>query len=138
MLAANLKLYPSWNVQKTPIPPRSRLYHLEPIGVGTPYVESLTGYVARLAQQHCVTTRRLILNEIAPYLRLHKNFSDHQTDNISHVLGIQTRRAALNGTGLMASKLLSALSILTQNTRLHFLTLLSWGKVFPNRGLLHH
>ena len=138
MLPRNLKLYPSWDVQKTPIPPRSRLYHLEPIGVGTPYVESLTGYVARLAQQHCVTTRRLILNEIAPYLRLHKNSSDYQTDNISHVLGIKTRRAALNGTGLMATNLLSALSTLTQMDKLHLLTLLTWEKVFPNRGLFHH
>lgn len=138
MLPRNLKLYPSWDVQKTPIPPRSRLYHLEPIGIGTPYVESLTGYVARLAQQHCVTTRRLILNEIAPYMCPFKNFSDYKTDNISHVLGIKTRRAALNGTGLMASKLLGGLSKLTRNTELHLLTLLTWEKVFPNRDLFHH
>ena len=138
MLAATLKLYPWWDVQKTPIPPRSHLYHLEPIGVGTPYVESLTGYVTRLAQQHCVTTRRLILNEIAPYLLKRTKLSDYQTDNISHVLGIDTHRVALNGTGLMASNLVDALSTLTQNTKLHFLTLLTWGKVFPNRGLLHH
>nr|WP_236116925.1 TniQ family protein [Hassalia byssoidea] len=53
-------------LQKSPIPPRSRLYNLEPIGIGTPYVESLTGYVIRLAEQHCITTRQLLLNEIAP------------------------------------------------------------------------
>ncbi|MEO1431266.1 MAG: hypothetical protein AAFV71_19830 [Cyanobacteria bacterium J06633_8] len=69
-----------------------------------------------------VEMKRLILNEIAPYLRLHKNSYDYQTDNISHVLGIKTRRAALNGTGLMASKLLRGLSKLTQIDKLHFLT----------------
>jgi transcriptional regulator with XRE-family HTH domain len=152
MLLPTLKLYPSWNVQKAPIPPRSRLYYLEPIGVGTPYVESLTGYIARLAQQHCITTRRLILNEIAPCLgeifchpdskrkvsRFGTDFWDYQNDNISHVLGTEMHRAALNGTGLMASNLVCALTALTRNTNLHFLTLLSWGKVFPNRGLLHH
>jgi transcriptional regulator with XRE-family HTH domain len=51
---------------------------------------------------------------------------------------METRRAALNGTGLMASKLVDALTALTRKTNLHFLTLLTWGKVFPNRGLLHH
>ncbi len=36
------------------IPKRSRLYFLEPIGVGTPYTESLSSYLTRLAQEHCV------------------------------------------------------------------------------------
>src|ERR1700732_653474 len=31
------------------LPQRSRLYAVEPIGIGTPFVESLSGYVARLA-----------------------------------------------------------------------------------------
>ena len=138
MLASTLKLYPECETQLAPIPPRSRLYHLEPIGIGTPYVESLTGYVARLAQQHCITTRRLILNEIATYLGLCTEFSDYQTQNISHIIGIDRHRTALNGTGLMAKNLVGALSALTRNTNLHFLTLLTWRQVFPNRGLLRH
>ncbi|MEH1787755.1 MAG: hypothetical protein V7L23_19780 [Nostoc sp.] len=52
MLFETLKLYPSWNIEKTAIPQRSRLYHLEPICIGTPYVESLTGYVQRIAHEH--------------------------------------------------------------------------------------
>lgn len=101
-------------------------------------IVSLTGYVARLAQQHCITTRRLILNEIATYLGLCTEFSDYQTQNISHIIGIDRHRTALNGTGLMAKNLVGALSALTRNTNLHFLTLLTWRQVFPNRGLLRH
>ena len=37
-----LELHPSELIARL-MPPRSRLYHLEPIGVGTPYVECLTG-----------------------------------------------------------------------------------------------
>ena len=50
------------------LPPRSRLYHLAPIGVGTPNVESLTGYVARLAEAHNVHTRTLMARELLPLL----------------------------------------------------------------------
>jgi hypothetical protein len=43
-----------------PIPKRRRLYSLEPMNVGTVEVESLTGYVARIADAHCVTVNDLV------------------------------------------------------------------------------
>lgn len=135
-LKSRLSLYQSLDVQKAAIPPRSRLYHLEPIGVGTPYVESLTGYVARLAQQHCVTVKQLILTEIAPLQRLGENKPDYRIESISDLVGIDRRRAALNGTGLMATNLVRTLEALTRQSNLHFLTLLSWAQVLPKRGLL--
>ena len=49
------QLFDSWSLSSPPIPPRSRLYALEPIGVGTALVESLSGYVARLAEAHSVS-----------------------------------------------------------------------------------
>lgn len=47
------------------IPPRSRLFALEPIGVGTPIAEGLTSYIIRLAEAHSVSPRRLIREEFA-------------------------------------------------------------------------
>ncbi len=35
---------------------RSVLYNLEPVGIGTPYVESLSSYIARFAEKHNVVT----------------------------------------------------------------------------------
>lgn len=52
--------YESWALTGTPVPPRSQLYSLEPIGVGTGMVESLTGYVARLAEAHSVSVGNLV------------------------------------------------------------------------------
>src|SRR5712691_263199 len=49
-------------------PPRSRLYRLEPIGIGTPAVESLSSYLNRLAQAHCVMVTTLITHELLPRL----------------------------------------------------------------------
>lgn len=44
----------SWNLTAPVMPERARFYPLEPIGVGTPRVEGLTGYLLRLAEAHAV------------------------------------------------------------------------------------
>jgi hypothetical protein len=55
------------------VPKRSRLYHLEPIAISTPYVEGLISYICRLAEAHCVSPGVLIKKEILPSFR--KNYS---------------------------------------------------------------
>ena len=50
------------------IPPRSTLYSLAPLGVGTPGIESLTSYVNRLAQVYHVGPRVLVAQHILPHL----------------------------------------------------------------------
>src|ERR1700704_5056860 len=52
--------FESWSLSNPLVPPRSRLYSLEPIGVGSAMVESLTGYVARLAEAHSVSVGDLV------------------------------------------------------------------------------
>src|SRR5215469_5593562 len=42
--------YEEWKLQLPPISPRSVLYALEPMGIGTPQVECLTSYISRLAE----------------------------------------------------------------------------------------
>lgn len=44
----------------------SRLFNLEPVGIGTPYVESLPSYIKRLADAHSVLPDTLMDNEIYP------------------------------------------------------------------------
>ena len=43
-----------------------RLFNIEPIGVGTPYVESLQSYIKRLAEAHSVFPGTLMEQEIYP------------------------------------------------------------------------
>ena len=52
--------FESWSLSSPPVPPRSQLYSLQPIGVGTGMVESLTGYVGRLAEAHSVSVGDLV------------------------------------------------------------------------------
>ena len=54
------RLFESWSLTTPPLPPRTVLYSIKPIGVGTALVESLTGYVARLAEAHSVSVGNLV------------------------------------------------------------------------------
>lgn len=44
------------------VPKRSVYSPLKPVGVGTPFVESLTSYLTRLAENHCVNVLDIILD----------------------------------------------------------------------------
>jgi hypothetical protein len=57
-------IYPQWTPNSSPLPPRSRLFRLSPVGIGTIGVESLTSYIARLAAEHCVSPRQLLCKEV--------------------------------------------------------------------------
>jgi len=133
----NFTPYELWDLQKPAIPPRSRLYNLEPIGVGTPYVESLTGYMARLAEAHSLPPGILVLTEIAPLVKEGYVFSGSTKDKaLERVYGSGNDRRILNGMDLAATALVQALETLTQRENLHFLTLLTWSDVLSSKGLL--
>ena len=81
------------------IPPRSHLYCLEPVGIGTPFVESLTIYVTRLAKAHCVSLKSLVMKEILPVLG--KECKTRAAYNL--LSGFWAAKAlSLNGTGSSA------------------------------------
>ncbi|MEC4813049.1 MAG: TniQ family protein [Scytonema sp. PMC 1069.18] len=134
MLTEELTTYDSWDLQKPSIPKRSRLYQLEPVGIGTPYIESLTSYVARLSESHSVLPGVLISREIASLV---KKIFIKETDSRG-LSALFNRATALNGTGDVATDLVQALQRLTLREDLHFLTLLFWAKIVPTRNLFRN
>jgi transcriptional regulator with XRE-family HTH domain len=122
-----------WELAPPAIPPRSRLYHLEPQGVGTPGVESLTGYLARLADAHGVPLRRLVVAEILPLLG-RPHLLGPENRGLSAFWQRETR--ALNGTRTLARDLVRAVEQLTLRRDLRCLTWLPWAEVLPPRDLL--
>ena len=48
---------------------RSVLYNLQPMGIGTPYIESLSSYLSRLSIVHNVTLSDLLKGTVAPLLK---------------------------------------------------------------------
>ena len=134
MLVDKLTTYESWNLEKPIIPSHSRLYHLEPIGIGTPYVESLTGYIARLAESHCIATGMLVLSKIAPLIKKGYVFEQSKDGGLDKIFANQTQ--SLNGTGTWTVSLIQILESLTLQDNLSFLTMLVWVEVIPQKGML--
>jgi transcriptional regulator with XRE-family HTH domain len=126
--------YEEWDLTPLPMPPRSALYALPPIGIGTPLVESLTSYITRLAEAHSVFSGPLLYKLVVPLV---PNYSPTEKQ---HGLFPESghRSTLLNGTGLPARYAVSALETLTLRTDLHYLTLLPLTEIFPptTRGLL--
>jgi len=127
-------IYEAWDLSPVVMPERSTLYTLEPIGVGTAFVESLTSYIARLADAHSVFCGRLVENLIVPIVpgysptaRQHELFR-----------GDGSKSNLVNASGVRALYTIQALETLTLRTDLRRLTLLSLVEGFPSRGLIRH
>jgi hypothetical protein len=107
------------------------LYNIEPIGLGTPYVESLTSYISRLADAHCVFTGDIISKIYAPYLS-----KAYLTKISIRGGGFYETAIGINGVGQLASEFSQLTNELTGRADIRYTTLLNWSVIFPFRGLL--
>lgn len=128
-----------WKSPPPLLPPRSRLYCLEPIGLGTPMVESLSGYVARLAEAHSTSTALLFGWELAPHLQIPTVQKKLFGSPKSRILATSFRSVsgAMNGIGVTAQRWIDALEATTMRRDLSPLTMTVWSEVFSHRHLLH-
>jgi len=134
MLVDKQVIYKSLDLQKPLIPTPSYLYHLEPIGVGTPNVESLTGYIARLAEAHAVSTNTLFAKELAPLVR--KTYALIQGEYSALGGKFRSSVKSMNAIGVIATDWVQVLETLTLQNSLRFLTMLTWAEVIAVQGLL--
>ena len=114
--------FDSWDLMPVSIPARSRLHSIEPIGIGTPFVESLTGYMIRLAASHAVRVSDLIEHELRmsiPYF--------HAPAGIPN---------AINGVNEGARNWVSALETFTLRDNLQLLTLLPFASLLATPFLI--
>ncbi len=91
--------FDSWDLTPVVLPVRSRLHSIEPIGVGTPFVESLTGYimVVTAALVHCLAKARGVadaeLNALDQNIRAKLDASEVQQFVTAERLWMQYRDA---------------------------------------------
>jgi hypothetical protein len=126
-----LERYEEWDVTIPPTPPRSRLFHLEPIGIETPYVESLTSYFIRLAEVHHVFPGLLMKKIVEPLVR---DYSQ-QKDMRRYYLINGNQSYVLNAISSPAIAMVHVLEQLTLHAGLRNLTLLKWSEVLSIRNL---
>jgi hypothetical protein len=126
--------YEEWDLSPLLIPVRSTLYALSPIGVGTAFVESLTSYIARLADAHSVFCGRLIEKAIVPLVPGYSPLEQQ------HGLfrGDGDKSNLVNAEGVRALYAVQALEALTLRTDLRHLTLLFLTDMLYIRGLIRH
>ena len=125
MLPRETELIDLDDIEDFDLPPRSRLFNLTPIGLGTDRVESLISYLVRLARAHAVNPRRLVERELA-----------QANPAIGKLRTAFFRRdsATANGMGRYAELFVDTLTSLTTQPGLRRLTVLPWKDVFPHNG----
>jgi hypothetical protein len=116
--------YDLWDLAPRALPPRSRLYSLQPMAIGTMRVESLSSYIMRLAEAHTVSVRTLILQEIFPDLST--------TLKNAHFSGLHS----LNGMGACFEQWVAIVGKLASRHDLCALTLLPWQSLLTSGGIL--
>lgn len=125
-------VYESVKLRNPTLFPHSRLYHLEPVGIGTELVESLTGYVERLAIAHCVKTSKLCLHEILPMIRNAKLFQKekkHKLIDRFFCENLYRKVPPINGMGTIAKDWVETIESITLNSNMYYLTALTWRNV---------
>lgn len=108
------------------IPPRSRLHSLEPMGLGTSQVESLTSYLIRLAESHCVTVTSLYQYELYPLVKKLRS-SGEQAGSRQNGHCLMNDMKLTNGGGSWAKTWVQAVEYSTLRSDLSLLTTLPWG-----------
>jgi TniQ protein len=126
-------LYEEWVVTLPPMPQPSTLYSLNPIGVGTPFVESLTSYIARLALAHCVFPGVLMRKVVAPFA---ESYLMGARGSVAMDIRDGKATGAFNSAHYRARNAVKALESLTRQHGLRALTMLTWAEVFPLFGLI--
>src|SRR6266480_2443904 len=111
-----------WNVTEVHIPERSILYAPVPRGQGTAFGESLTSYLARLAEAHCVYPGVLLQQMLVPLMR---ELETQKSGALDHPLWRRDGSGShlINVTSPRARSVMSALERLTLRADLRGLAL---------------
>lgn len=115
-----------WDLSVPDMPPRSRLFRLEPKGLGTPMQESLLGYIVRLSRAHYVLPLTLIKSEILPLTKI-RHLISSSSFNTKYT-------KTINAHMKYAREFSSATQQLTLRDDLDKLTFLPWADVLDSKG----
>jgi hypothetical protein len=133
--ADSIQTLPFKEHREIQLPQRSPLYTLEPIGLGTPIIESMTSFITRLSVAHSFTPLDL-LREV-----IHEKYKDifhrwnYRPDRVVFSDSILNRPWVFNGMDWVTFYVVKALeSIFNKNTFKH-MTVLSLRKIVSRRSL---
>ncbi|MED2762089.1 TniQ family protein [Bacillus thuringiensis] len=101
---------------------RSLLYALQPEGKGTPFVESISSYLCRIAESHNIKVSTLFFEILYPLLPSYSYLKNVKGKKL-------IKGSSLLGIGKTAIEIVRVLEKLTKRKDLHTLTLLNWSAI---------
>jgi transcriptional regulator with XRE-family HTH domain len=125
--------YETWDLTMPMVPPRSRLYNLDPAGFGTSMVECLTSYFSRLAEAHCLSPGVLVQHELMPHGAGARNMFSFKTNGRARCF-----TSCINGKDSVAGNFASVLGNLTRRGDLKYLTMIPWKPLLPSKFLMRN
>ncbi|RTR28136.1 hypothetical protein EKG37_17700 [Robertmurraya yapensis] len=111
---------------------RSVLYNLEPIGIGSELVESLTSYLTRIAFEHDTTVGHLVNKLLIPTINKEYLLRSSDLGGNRFYEGAKT----INGYMENSMTVVKAMQTLTNRNDIEELTLIKWRDIVPLRELL--
>lgn len=120
--------YGVWDMKLPDVSRRSIFYNLPPVGIGTAEVESLSGYISRLAQEHYLSPVVLLKNSVADLSELPRSLLQN---SISAVFA-----GSLNGFGSNTKAIVRILEKATFRSDIHRTSLLPFKDKLSNHKLL--
>jgi AraC-like DNA-binding protein len=120
-----METYPLADHTQEVTAPRTRLYNLQPIGTGTALIESLTSYIARLADAHRVALAKFVAHEIASHL-----VPQDASEALSYMGG------SFDGVSASAGRVISLAETATGRKNMEAMTMRPWSNIFSPLELL--
>jgi hypothetical protein len=115
----------------------TRLYHLSPLGTGTPMVESLTGYIGRLAEAHVVSVGALVIDELLPRIPRGAPVGGKAPKSADERPVFLNGPHTINGMTTRTDHCVRVLQALTGVSNLRSLTMLPLRGICSSQNLLH-
>jgi TniQ len=116
--------YEHWELGLPELSPRSALYQIRPIGIGTAGSECLTSYLARLAKAHHLSVGDLLIKYFLPMMR-----GQGAPDNKPLKSRVLKKMSSANGASALASHLVGLTERLTLSSGLLSTTFIPWRDV---------
>jgi transcriptional regulator with XRE-family HTH domain len=125
--------YEHWELALPEIPPRSALYQIRPIGIGTAETECFTSYLARLARAHNLSLGALSIRYLFPLV-----IAKRAESGVSFTRLKLLQLSSANGADTFANDLLPIVERLTFVTGIVPSTFIKWADVVSRLELLRH
>ncbi|MEK5441212.1 TniQ family protein [Fredinandcohnia sp. FSL W7-1320] len=118
------EIYETLEITPTELTDRSDCFALNPMGVGTPFVENLTSYINRLARAHNIRSSDFLRYKVSEFLKSAYLISELNNG------GLNNKCRYINSDSSVAKEFVGAIEYLVGKDNLLYLTLLPFSSSY--------